>query len=165
MDIAYRNWIEALFWYLTYLCSDVEPCEVFNNPCSPNTKRNIFSEQDAPNSKSPNQEDWDEGYDRVKANLSNQWEGEFHPGALILKKYYNQKRLNLLYPLQLIQFDVVYTFTYTTKWLILQQFTFVKVSVRENSTFVITITIKVTVAVAHISKLANLYYLISNIRN
>ncbi len=42
---------------ISYLCSDVEPCEVFNNPSSPNTEWDFFSEQDAPNGKSPNQED------------------------------------------------------------------------------------------------------------
>ena len=80
----------------SYLRSNVEPCEVFDDPASPNAERYFFSEQDTPNGKSPNQEDWDERNERVETNLSDQWEGKFHPSALILKIFRQHQFMHLL---------------------------------------------------------------------
>ena len=57
---------------------------MLNNPSSPFIEGNVFPEKDAPDDEAPDQEDGEEGDDRIEPKLTDDWKPELQPDAFVL---------------------------------------------------------------------------------
>ncbi len=66
---------------------------MLNNPSPPLVERDIFSEQNAPKNKTPDEEDGTDEDERVEADRTNKRNPEPDPGAVVLKSRLGQVRI------------------------------------------------------------------------